>query len=185
MAVKVYCEDCERKVAPEPIPINHILYLLMTLITFGIGVIFWGIAAMSTNDRYRCPICKDDVTKARKIAIEADEKEQKQKKKEQKQRDAEYKEAHGLPWRWRLPVLIVLLFVLLVMGLADSFIAWWAYLAWVFFFLLSLLGEDPLAVREIAKGDWGALMEPLFWIGGIALAGIAIEFAFAFLFGPS
>ena len=177
MSVKVYCEDCERKIKPEPIPVNHILYLFITLISFGIGVIFWAIAAFSTNDRYRCPICKVDVTAANKAAIEANDKAGKKKEKE-------FQEEHGLPWRWRAPVLLILMLIVYVITIFDtpeSEVAWWLYAPWVFSILLALGGMDVLSLRKILTRDEDALIgfiTGIFMLIGFTIAALVMKFAF-------
>ena len=37
---------------------NHILHLILTLVTFGVWIIVWVLAAMaSSSNSYRCPHC--------------------------------------------------------------------------------------------------------------------------------
>ena len=136
MSAKVYCEDCERKVKPEPVPINHIFYLLITLISFGIGFILWAIRAMSTNDRYRCPLCKDDLTSPYEKAV-------KENKEEQKQKDKEFDDKHGLPWKMRIPVFsthAAIFCLLFFFDTVESPISWYVYFPFVVGFLSSLFG---------------------------------------------
>ena len=147
MSTKVYCEDCARKVKPEPIHINHILYLLITLISFGIGFILWGIAAMSTNDRYRCPLCKDDLTKLFEQAKAKEDSNRKQK-------DKEFIEEHGLPWKMRIPVVLVhsaIFFGLYTLDTPESPISWVVYFPFVIGAFAAITGHGLFLERDIIE----------------------------------
>jgi len=52
-----HCEQCgclRLAVAPAP---NHAFWLLLTLVTAGIGAIFWLIAALPAPRQWRCSTC--------------------------------------------------------------------------------------------------------------------------------
>lgn len=179
MTTKVYCEDCERKVKPEPIPINHIFYLLITLISFGIGFIFWGIAAMSTNDRYRCPLCKDDVTKLYSDARD-------QVKAQEKQEDKEFQEKYGLSWKMRVPVFIAysaIIYALYVFDTPEFPIAWYVYMPFVLAALFSITGSDLFSVRDIIEErDFGQILVSVFFVAMFMLVGLVAEAIFVTVF---
>ena len=171
MSAKVYCEDCERKVKPEPVSINNIFYLLITLISLGVGLIFWGIAAMSANGRYRCPICKDDLTQLYKAAIGQEEAERKEK-------DKEFQEKYGLSWKMRIPVLIfhsATIYVLYTLDTPDNAIAWYVYLPFVLAAISSTTGNGLFMEREIIEErDFGQLLVSLFFIAMFMLGGLIL-----------
>ena len=57
-----YCHNCERNVSPKHTGTNHIVNLLLTLITAGLWLIVWLILA-ATQHVYTCPICGSVVSK--------------------------------------------------------------------------------------------------------------------------
>jgi hypothetical protein len=59
-----YCKYCEDYVLATRRETNHILHLLLTLITGGIWFIIWIIVAMNT-DKWRCTQCGSIVTTSR------------------------------------------------------------------------------------------------------------------------
>lgn len=52
-----YCPEEEKMVLAQKQTPNHILHLLLTLVTFGAWAIVWAIVAVSAPGRYRCPSC--------------------------------------------------------------------------------------------------------------------------------
>ena len=81
-ALRAYCDVCDRKVEPKKTrEVNHILHLIMSLLTVGFWLWIWLIAAISVR-QWTCPICKanleNSVRKAKsdsKEALRAAEKE--------------------------------------------------------------------------------------------------------------
>lgn len=63
MAIKFarrYCVPCEQYVLAQKQGPNHILHLLLSLITFGVWVPVWIIVTVwSWPTPYRCPTCGD------------------------------------------------------------------------------------------------------------------------------
>lgn len=51
-----FCKDCEKLVPVTSPGTNHILHLLLSIITAGIWVIIWILAAISSGP-WRCSIC--------------------------------------------------------------------------------------------------------------------------------
>lgn len=51
-----YCNDCAERRKLERNGVNHILHLILTLVTFGLWVFIWILAAIS-KDPWRCSTC--------------------------------------------------------------------------------------------------------------------------------
>jgi hypothetical protein len=55
--VVVYCKNCKKNTVQIKQRTNHILHLILTLVTFGFWIIVWFFIAMSTNDTPQCTVC--------------------------------------------------------------------------------------------------------------------------------
>jgi hypothetical protein len=55
--VVVYCNNCKKNTVQIKQRTNHILHLILTLVTFGFWIIVWFFIAMSTNDTPQCTVC--------------------------------------------------------------------------------------------------------------------------------
>ena len=179
MSVKVYCEDCERKVKPEPVPVSTPLYLLITVISFGIGVIFWAIAIWTANGRYQCPLCEDDLTQLYNAAIEQEE----GKRKEERER---FQEEYGLSWKRRVPVFLfysAIIYGLITLDIPDNSIAWYVYLPFVLAALTSITGGSLFGERDLLdEPSVGKLILPLIFITLFMLGGMIAEAIFVALY---
>lgn len=51
-----WCKDCGQKIRGERQGTNHILWLLISVFTMGIGLIFWLLAAIKIGG-WSCPHC--------------------------------------------------------------------------------------------------------------------------------
>jgi hypothetical protein len=194
MAVKAHCDVCEKQVQPEAVPINNIFYLLLTFVSLGFGAILWVLAAMSSNEKYRCPICKATMTAARKEAYEAEREASKAKAKEVAAADKEHKKMHGLPWFWPPYRLVLLAFwsgVLIGLGQLEASnitgpIPWWVYLPLFPILILTLFGLDIMGIRETLRGDWEALLFSVtVWIVGVGGLGFLLDLFYRFLVSAS
>ena len=58
-SIRAYCDDCDRYVrASKEKTVNHVLHLLLTVLTCGLWAVIWLLAgAASLSERYRCPRC--------------------------------------------------------------------------------------------------------------------------------
>ena len=57
--VVLYCHNCKKntvKIRQKP---NHILHLLLSLVTFGFWLIVWFFIALFTSDSSKCTVCGD------------------------------------------------------------------------------------------------------------------------------
>jgi rubrerythrin len=62
-----YCPVCRKNVLAIRQDINHIVHLLLTIITCGIWAIFWiGFAVDQTGWPWRCPNCGEKTIKTAK-----------------------------------------------------------------------------------------------------------------------
>ena len=53
-----WCEDCGRHVKAEKQDVNHVLHLLMTLLTCGLWVVVWGLVILAdVTGGWRCHQC--------------------------------------------------------------------------------------------------------------------------------
>lgn len=60
MAIKtatVFCKTCNGKRLGHASAPNHVLHLLLTLVTFGLWLPIWILAALFTGGRYFCSHC--------------------------------------------------------------------------------------------------------------------------------
>jgi hypothetical protein len=55
--VVVFCESCKKTTLHIKQGINHILHLILTIITFGIWAIMWLGIALFTSDTPQCSKC--------------------------------------------------------------------------------------------------------------------------------
>ncbi len=59
--VGLYCAHCKKNVmSTRPTP-NHVLHLLLTILTFGLWLFVWACAALWKNDIYRCTQCGSEI----------------------------------------------------------------------------------------------------------------------------
>lgn len=56
-----YCRTCQREVLAQKNTPNHILHLLLTLVTAGIWGIVWLIIVLTNVGGYRCTNCGNRV----------------------------------------------------------------------------------------------------------------------------
>jgi hypothetical protein len=183
MPSRAFCDVCEKNVQPVPAEVNNLFYLVLSVVTFGVGLLFWGLAALTADGRYRCPICRATITKAYQDAMRAEEAER-------KARDREFMEKHGLPWwPYRLMALALYLNLLILMVLArEQFnidVPWQIFLPILIVFLSALAGSDLAGFRGLVDRDDDPLsfvVGGLIWFVGIPLVLFAISYAYAFFF---
>jgi hypothetical protein len=58
--VRKFCKECNKFVFAERPGVNHILHLILTLLTFGIWLIVW-IGVSVKIGGWKCPICGSKV----------------------------------------------------------------------------------------------------------------------------
>jgi len=69
MAYKqAYCTTCSRSVLAVRNETNHVLHLLLTLVTCGLWFIVWVMVAGFSDASFRCPECGSVVNPRRKVA---------------------------------------------------------------------------------------------------------------------
>ena len=65
MAVKtasIFCKSCQgKRMAQAPSP-NHILHLLLTLITFGLWLPIWILVSLFSGGQFHCTHCGNRVS---------------------------------------------------------------------------------------------------------------------------
>lgn len=45
-----YCKNCEKKVATKTKPVNHILHLLLSIVTAGVWLLVWLLICMNPKE---------------------------------------------------------------------------------------------------------------------------------------
>lgn len=53
---QAFCEECNRRVRAERKATNHILHLLLTILTLGLWIPFWSLSSVRIGG-WRCPHC--------------------------------------------------------------------------------------------------------------------------------
>lgn len=181
MPSRAFCDVCDKNVQPVRAEVNNLFYLILSIVTFGVGLLFWGLAAFSADGRYRCPICRATITKAYQDAIKAEEAERKAKEKE-------FTEKHGLPW-WPYRVMALALYLnllILIVIAREQFnvdVPWQVSIPILIVFLSALAGHDLAMFRGLVDRDDDPLsfvVGGLIWFVGIPLFLLAISYAFAF-----
>jgi len=59
--VVVYCKNCKKSTIQIKQRANHILHLLLSVVTFGIWLIVWFFVALFTSDTPTCTVCGNEV----------------------------------------------------------------------------------------------------------------------------
>ena len=59
--VVVYCKNCKKSTVQVKQRANHILHLLLSVVTVGIWLIVWFFIALFTSDTPTCTICGNEV----------------------------------------------------------------------------------------------------------------------------
>ena len=57
--VVVYCKTCKKSTVQIKQKPNHILHLLLSLVTFGIWLIVWFFISLFTSDSPQCTVSGD------------------------------------------------------------------------------------------------------------------------------
>ena len=52
-----YCKACQKHVMAQKNAPNHLLHLILTVLTFGLWAVVWLIIAITTSGGYRCTQC--------------------------------------------------------------------------------------------------------------------------------
>lgn len=56
-----YCNYCEKNTMSQSEKPNHILHIILTLLTGGLWIIVWIILAMMAAGNYKCTQCGNNV----------------------------------------------------------------------------------------------------------------------------
>ena len=59
--VVVYCKNCKKSTVQIKQRPNHILHLLLSVVTVGIWLIVWFFIALVTSDSPTCTICGNEI----------------------------------------------------------------------------------------------------------------------------
>ncbi len=59
--VVVYCKNCKKSTVQVKQRANHILHLLLSVVTVGLWLIVWFFIALFTSDTPTCTICGNEV----------------------------------------------------------------------------------------------------------------------------
>ena len=59
--IVVYCKNCKKSTVQVKQRANHILHLLLSVVTVGIWLIVWFFIALFTSDTPTCTICRNEV----------------------------------------------------------------------------------------------------------------------------
>ena len=59
--VVVYCKNCKKSTIQIKQRANHVLHLLLSIVTFGIWLIVWFFIALFTSDTPTCTVCGNEV----------------------------------------------------------------------------------------------------------------------------
>jgi hypothetical protein len=65
---QAYCTFCQRRIRAERPGTNHLLHLLLTLVTGGVWLIVWLLCSIRIGG-YRCPMCGGRRLKFRLLGI--------------------------------------------------------------------------------------------------------------------
>jgi len=103
--VVVYCKNCKKSTVQIKQRPNHILHLLLSLVTFGIWVIVWFFIALSTSDTPQCTVCDNELISSK--PKQSNKKETKYKK------DSEAKS----PKISKFKIAFIIIAILLVIGI--------------------------------------------------------------------
>jgi hypothetical protein len=56
-----YCNRCQKHVMAQATTPNHVLHLILTVLTAGLWLIVWIILSVSKSGSYRCTQCGNQV----------------------------------------------------------------------------------------------------------------------------
>ena len=56
-----YCGHCQKQVMAQGTRPNHVLHLILTLVTFGLWAIVWLLVSIGKIGGYRCTACGNRV----------------------------------------------------------------------------------------------------------------------------